>query len=474
MHSWPESRKNVGRNRPAPIHGDQAIKHAVELVVKLWILRAIASLLAGLLVFCAVVLLLATLAAAAIAQDDVYAEALAQQDAYDRIYSEVLTLDTLTDIHQRLLPDFDLLSSQEALALLRDVAPPDYLQGQTESILRQLSMYIGGDSDQLKLYLDIAEPLEHIGAALNELIEALAHEEIALLIREAGPLIDALEEELDVENEGDLASLVAEGNPAQTIAELTGMSREKVLNAADVAMDEVLNSPEVPVQYRQALMEAQGELLASFAEGTNREFLGKQLRVLARPAIGGAMADLDLDLNRKEQLDLVPIIAEQLYDSEERGFHRNAASLRDSLRQIILWGRVLALVLFVAAVGLLALVHWRKPALLVLWTGILLTLSGALLLVATLLALLLLPGAAERAAYQGLLESVPWAPGLASLGSDVAGQALWNILLGLTWLAATTLAAGCLVLAALLGRQQWRAHLRKKQGREEEIPTSAD
>ena len=442
--------------------------------MKLWILRAIASLLAGLLVICAVVLLFATLAATAIVQDKAYAEALAQQDAYNRIYSEVLTPDTVAEINRRLLPDFDVLSSQEALGLLRDMAPPDYLREETESILRQLSLYIGGDSDRLNLYLDISKPLQQIGPSLNKLIEALANEEMSLLIREAGPVIDALEEELDVDIDDDLASLIAEGNPAQMVAELTGMSREEVLNAVDVAMDEILASPEVPHQYRQALMKARGELRASFAEGTNREFLGKQLRILARPALQDAMAGLDLGLNKGGQLDLAPIIAEQLYDSDEPRFHRNAASLRDFLGQIILWGRVLALVLFVAAVGLLALVHWHKPALLVLWTGILLTLSGTLLLVATLLAFLLLPGAAERAAYQGLLASLPWAPGLASLGSDVAGQALRNLLLGLTWLAAAPVVAGSLVLAALLGWPQWRAHLRKRQQREEEVATGAE
>ena len=468
MHSGPESRKTLGRNWPAPTHGDQVIRYAIELVVKLWILRAIASLLAGLLVICAVVLLFATLAATAIVQDKAYAEALAQQDAYNRIYSEVLTPDTVAEINRRLLPDFDVLSSREALGLLRDMAPPDYLREETESILRQLSLYIGGDSDRLNLYLDISKPLQQIGPSLNKLIEALADEEMALLIREAGPVIDALERELDVDIDDDLASLIAEGNPAQMVAELTGMSREEVLNAVDVAMEaKSWTARKYQHQYRQALMKARGELRASFAEGTNREFLGKQLRILARPALQDAMGGLDLGLNKGGQLDLAPIIAEQLYGSDEPRFHRNAASLRDFLGRIILWGRVLALVLFLTAVGLLALVHWHKPALLVLWTGILLTLSGALLLVATLLAFLLLPGAAERAAYQGLLASVPWAPGLASLGSDVAGQALRNLLLELTWLAATPLAAGCLVLAALLSWPQWRTLLRKGAWREE-------
>ena len=427
-----------------------------------WILQTIASLFLGVLVLCSAILLFSTFVVTTVIRDDIYADALAEERAYSRLYSEVLTSQFVTDIRRKYILELALLPPEDIVDFVRDTAPPEYLQEQTESNLHRLSAYLKGESRQLHFYLDLSEPLERIPATLADLIEARAAESSKLLIHQANPIAaDVTGQELAADIVTDLETLLDGGNPSRAVAEFTGKSREELLTIVDQALDEILANPDVPIAYRQALGDARPKLQSSFADDRSGDFLEVAIGVLVQPAVAAIVAGVDVELDDGNKLDLIPLLSQQVSDANGPTIQNTLGGWRDSATTAIFWGRIAALTMLLAAVGLMGLVHWGRPSLLVLWTGWALVISGALLLAGTLLALWQVPGAAHRATDQWLTATLPWAPGLAPLAAEVAEQALRNLLAGLLWPAFIPFLAGGLLLAALVSWERWKPHSQK-------------
>ena len=97
--------------------------------------------------------------------DRIYAAALVERDAYQRSYSQALPESSIeTFIGSRLgeLPGF---SPPDLAATLSVVAPPDYLQEQTEGNLKRAAAYFRGETDRLELYAELEQPLAQIREA---------------------------------------------------------------------------------------------------------------------------------------------------------------------------------------------------------------------------------------------------------------------------------------------------------------------
>ena len=67
---------------------------------------------------------------------EVYAAAFSEADAYDRIYDEVLADGELRERTSRLLGGVDFAVHDEAVDVLRQVMPPEYLREQVEANIR--------------------------------------------------------------------------------------------------------------------------------------------------------------------------------------------------------------------------------------------------------------------------------------------------------------------------------------------------
>ena len=92
---------------------------------------------------------------------DSYIETLRQADAYNRIYSEVLVDPALQDDLRESFGDLEV-DPEDMAALLRSLAPPDYLRSQTESVIRSTVGYFGGDLKELAVYVDLGPPLANM------------------------------------------------------------------------------------------------------------------------------------------------------------------------------------------------------------------------------------------------------------------------------------------------------------------------
>ncbi len=415
-----------------------------------WILQTIASLLLGFVALCALLLLYSAFLLSAIFEDDIYAEALAEHRAYSRVYSEVLTPHLVTASQGKHIPEFALLTPEDSVDLIRETAPPQYLQQQVEANLGRLSTYLKGDSSQLSLYLDFTDPLERLPVALADRFESRASQAPALLVRQTNPLLSELTgQEIAADIASDLEALLAGGNPSRTLAEYTGRNREELIAIVDNALDDILANPELPAAYRGALSEARPELGSSFAHGNTRDLLELAINVLAQPVLDEILESSEAELDERNRLNLIPLLAQHGFGVSEPTFLRILGDRKDTARTSVFWGKVTALGMLLSVVGLLALVNWGRPRLLVLWTGWILAVSGGLLLTATILSIWQLPGIIEQVTQQWLVGEFPSQPGLASLSVDVAGQVVRNLLNAAVWPAAIPLAAGCLLLASL-------------------------
>ena len=58
---------------------------------------------------------------------DFYSRTIAEQRTYDRIYDEILLDQKLQETTQGLLGDFQVVSHEDIVGLLKEIMPPEYL-----------------------------------------------------------------------------------------------------------------------------------------------------------------------------------------------------------------------------------------------------------------------------------------------------------------------------------------------------------
>ena len=90
---------------------------------------------------------------------DFYTDILDANDAYHRIYDEVLADPGIRKFTGDFTENIQIISHQEVVALAREIAPPDYLQEQVESIVDSTVEYLDGRSSSLEIYIDLDPPL---------------------------------------------------------------------------------------------------------------------------------------------------------------------------------------------------------------------------------------------------------------------------------------------------------------------------
>ena len=182
--------------------------------VLLWIIRFMAAFLLGLLVWGG---LLAWLVfnnlSGKLFDDRIYAAALVERDAYQRSYSQALPESSIeTFIGSRLgeLPGF---GPPDLAATLSVVAPPDYLQEQTEGNLKRAAAYFQGETDRLELYAELEQPLAQIRAQIRAETPDYPENRIAVAYLEDA--IARFEAELNLDDRGRLNLLaLAAGSTA--------------------------------------------------------------------------------------------------------------------------------------------------------------------------------------------------------------------------------------------------------------------
>ena len=424
----------------------------------LWIIRVLLSFALGLVVFLALAVLLLSMGAGKLLSGDLYAKVLEDRNVYERVYVEVLTPQAMEKVRPRLDDPLTLLTGEELVELTRAVAPPEYLKGQVEANLDLVDIFFAGESDSLAIYVDLARPLDRIGPAIAGVVEPRIYGEPGQAARSSSrriyrpPTVRSLDSPTEEphltkydyasEIEAAMESVLTGGAVSTTISELTGLTQGEALEVFDRSADAILVNERVNPQYRESLRDARPTLREAFTSGTTHDLLSTAIEAAAKPALDLVLADTRAMLDEEGQLNLVPPLAEDFLGKSEPELQASLRASRDSIEDLLFWGRALPVLAIALAVALAAVVFWGRRRAFYRWLYLTLIMSGGALFAITLVAYFTVPAGVERAVVEVLEGTVEVLPGLPFLMSDVAAAIASEQLGRLVWLSAVPAVAG--------------------------------
>ena len=414
--------------------------------MSVWIIRSALSVLLGFAVFLALMLFLFFTVGKGLMDDDIYVEALEERGFYERFYSEALTSEFIEELLKNITGNSTILSLEELPGLIQTVAPPDYLKGQVEANLLLLASFSSGNSDTLELHLELNELLEGLVPSMVNLVArriegAPVLPPAQLTILAAGSSHDKYTAEITTA----LETLLAGKQVSTSISDLTGLSENELLDIFDRSVEEILENPAVDQRYRDSLREAESELRQTFVSGNTRDFLTQAAKTAAVPAIDAALAEFRSELDDQGRLDLVPLLAEEVFDVDENELQNRAQRWRDRVLNFLNWTRNISIGILVLATAIMLSIYWKSMGGFLKWLCWTLMLSGATALALLALAYLVLPGIVERQLQGQLLDILPEFSGTGVLAGEVAVSIALNQLKSLIWIAAAPLVAGAIL-----------------------------
>ena len=92
--------------------------------------------------------------------EDFYANSLSENRLYDRFYDEVLLDEGFSSTRKEVLGNFEIAFDEEAIGLVKQILPPEYLQSQVESSISANIRYLRKETDSWGLIIDLGLPLD--------------------------------------------------------------------------------------------------------------------------------------------------------------------------------------------------------------------------------------------------------------------------------------------------------------------------
>ena len=381
------------------------------------LLRALAGLLLGMLVFAGLLYYLVVVnVSQRIENPEVYNSAIEDTDAYNRIYGEVLADEALGDRTGNLLGDLEIEVNEEAVAVLREVMPPAYLQEQTEANIDRFTGYLRRESEDLEIYVELEEPLGRMETAiLNK-----AHQVIDELEIEEPASSGCSQSEVQrlAAASAEPAARWSQGQLPESAPSLQILDRECRRREFDRWFDLVLDDPAMNPQAALILEGRKDAIREPFVEGDTRAFLKAAAGPLVEPLIEDSVADIRGNLQRGDRFDLLEWIAEESGGLTRGEMEEQAESLRGVVSAANGAGSIVALVIVVVGVLLMALVHLPKPAAMLRWPGITLMMGGGGCLIAGFVLNSTIPGRIRDAVTDAVYHS----PDVPVTAMDLAGD----------------------------------------------------
>ena len=407
--------------------------------------RPLASMVLGAVVFLAFfVYLLFNVVNGHFLSADFYADALAEEEVYDRVYDEVLVDPEMEDTTRELLGDLDV-PQEEVADVAKRIMPPEYLRGETERALDNLIGYLKKDTDELDLYIELAGPLDNasveLGAYAEERIERIevvgvdgttamgdggereepdASEgeagevdvgeaaELAMQALESGEPIRLEQVELETDEEWtryweDTVHELQSGELPSRVPKLAGVDIETRLESYDGALEELRETDDVPPEVLDALEEPETDARIREALQRDAPDLAAEEEIIQdvlKAATGGvipSLVDDTLDEVRRELETPDGTVCEELpegadlsecsrYDllglvDEEIEDSEGLEQARDGIRLGGSLGSWLPQVVLVVACLLIVAVNFPRIVSMVRWLGFALALTGVFFLI---------------------------------------------------------------------------------------------
>ncbi len=355
------------------------------------LLRALGGFILGLVVFAGLLYLLLVANITQRLEDPaLYSTALSETDTYNRIYDEVLVDEAFQEQAEGLLGGVDL-EAQEAIEVLRDIMPPEYLKEQTEANIDRFTGFLSHDLERLDLYLELKEPLARVEAVVVDQAEQV----IAELDVEEPPAAttectaDSLQN-LAADLAGEFAGL-SDGKLPESVPSLETLDEDCRRQEFDSWIDKVASDPRVDSATARIIEDERDDLRESFVEGDTKAFLEQAAAPLVSPVVDDSLEDLRGDLQPNDRLDLLEKLAENSDSLSREDIDEQAEFLRNSVRTASGTGGVISLVMVIVGSLLLVAIHFPTPTNMLRWPGISLLLGGGVCLVVGLVLNSVLP-----------------------------------------------------------------------------------
>ena len=413
------------------------------------LLRALAGLVMGMVVFAGLLYYLVVVNFAQRLDDpEVYNVAISDTDAYNRVYDEVLVDEALKDETADLVGDIDLVDSIEAVALLRDIMPPAYLQEQTEANIDRFTGFLRHDLEDLEFYVTLKEPLGRIEPAVQNKVHQII-DELEIKTPETSSCSHSTVQTLAIESAEPYARL-SEGRLPESSPSLEILTRECRQREFDRWFDLVLDDPAMNSQAALILDAREGLIREYFVEGDTRAFLKVVADSLVEPLVADAVADIRRNLQHNDRFDPMQWVADESDDLTREEIEEQAEALRDVVSAANGPGKIVSLLMVVLGSLAMALVHLPKPAEMLRWPGIALLMGGGVCLVVGLVMNSAIPGQIREAIADAASYSAEVPVSAIDLAGDLMESFARQATAGFMPAAVTVMVLGGLLIVASL------------------------
>ncbi len=412
-------------------------------------LRIVASLALGLVVFAGLLALLVGINFTQRLDDSrVYAAAFSESGAYIRIYEEVLVDESLEKHTGRLLEDIGIAAHDDAVDLLRQVMPPEYLREQVEANIGRFTAFLRHQRDYLEIYVDLQAPLERVEpTALGKVHEYIDDLEVA-----DPPLSGCSPSSLQrlAAAAAEPYSRLSQGQLPETAPSLEILSRDCREREFDRWFGLVLNDHALNAQASRILGNEVEGLRRTFVDGDTRGFLKAAADPLVEPVVEGAVAEVRRNLPPDERIDVLERLAGPPGSPARAKLEAQAEFLRGALSTVNGPGKLIALALVIAGSLLLALVHLPQPRAMLRWPGVTLLAGGSVCLVVGLILHSYVPSLVR----EGVMSRVSFPASVPAsaihLGGDLGESFIHQATAGFIPATLAVMALGAVLIAASL------------------------
>ena len=416
----------------------------------LLVLRPIASFFLGIVVFVGLILLaVGGNLTGKLLDPHFYTGILAEQDTYNRIYTEVLPeviVNPETEqITRDLLGDIDV-DPADIVPLLQDILPTDYIQSQVEDAIERTVGYLNGDLEELEVYLDLGPPL----AGAREVILAYVDDQIdALPVEELGP--ESCTPEGLIEKAQEFESLfatLAAGGSLESLPYLLSLDaacRESLF----AEIDEVaIVGGVLDLAAQQGLLVNRDEIQRQMLEGDTQGLLKQASHAVGAPLVDAAIARVSEEILDQGRFDVIKAIAAWDGGSTEAEIRQDLAEARDVVIRAESFGGLLAITMFFGGSVLMALVYFPSLANMMRWLGLTLFLTGSVVYLAGRALESSIPDRMGVPIQFGAGDVSPFPPSVVRLATDILVSFGHNLTEGISGPALTVLITGMVLFVA--------------------------
>ncbi|MFQ6029971.1 MAG: hypothetical protein ACE5Q6_21060, partial [Dehalococcoidia bacterium] len=400
-----------------------------------------------------------------------YTETLQQQDAYNRIYTQVLLDREFQEPTRDLLGNIEAVSYADALELLRQILPPDYLQRQVEGNIERSLDYFGGDAENLQVYLELEQPLASIEPTLLAYLDQQI-DRIGLQDPDASkPILDQV---ADVQTLLQLGLQdLAQGKIPQRVPSISNIPALLRGDLFDTFLSLALSDRALDPRVRQGLRDGAPSMRQEFLAGDTRQFLKQAARAAGTPLVSDAVDRIRAELDGQERLDIIVLLAKEDPNTTEAELRRDLAEGRAGLQRSRFWGRTMSLAVVVIAAVLLGLIYVPNWTDALRWPGVALLSIGVVYLGLGEILEETLPSWIDRLVDRQLAQSSELPLSLENLIRDLATSFSQRLVAGIADPAWITIIIGVGLLAgSFLASWGWPDRLRLRRSQHEAPETA--